>query len=175
MTIQLRSALEEDEGRVLVHESGHALMAALQGILCHGIYSNKSNGQLCALADVPRDPADYNHKDYLFVAASSAAELILLGNQSDEGSQSDHKDFAGPGAPSLQEAIEEAQTILSSNKRKLKRLVSKLKAKLKVVDYDLDLLPETDMDGTDVKFAVLLLNQGRISPVRNVGELNQFT
>ena len=101
MILPLRSAIEADEGRAFVHESGHALMAVLQGIVCHGIYFDKLGGKFCAIAELPSDPARYAHKDYLYVAASSAAELILIGNRYDEGSQSDHKDFASPGTPTL--------------------------------------------------------------------------
>ena len=137
MTLPLRNAIEADEGRAFVHESGHALMAVLQGIVCHDIYFDKLGGKFCAIAELPSDPGDYIHKDYLFVAASSAAELILIGNRYDEGSQSDHKDFASPGAPTLQASIDEAQTILLRNKRKLKRLVSQIRTKLERLDYDL--------------------------------------
>ena len=37
--------LEEKWGRVLVHESGHALMAVLKGIHCHGIYYDRTANQ----------------------------------------------------------------------------------------------------------------------------------
>jgi hypothetical protein len=71
----------------------------LRGIVCHDIYFDKLGGKFCAIAELPSDPACHAHNDYLYVAASSAAELILIGNRCDDGSQSDHKDFASPGAP----------------------------------------------------------------------------
>jgi len=82
----------------------------------------------------------------------------------DEGSQSDHKDFASPGAPTLQASIDEAQTILLGNKRKFKRLVSQIRTRLERVDYDLDLLPEKNMAG--MKLAELLSRQELEDAVR---------
>jgi hypothetical protein len=136
----------------------------LRGIVCHDIYFDKLGGKFCAIAELPSDPACHAHNDYLYVAASSAAELILIGNRCDEGSQSDHKDFASPGAPTLHASIDEAQTILLRNKRRLKRLVAQIRTRLERLDYDLDLLPEKNMAG--MKLAELLSRQELEDAVR---------
>jgi hypothetical protein len=84
------------------------------------------------------------------------AEQITYQNRDDEGGKSDRSGFEGPAAPPFQETLDEAQCILRSNSRKLKRLVSILKAKVRQADYDVGRLPEVGMDGSDKKYAVLL-------------------
>jgi hypothetical protein len=81
-----------------------------------------------------------------------------------KGSQSDHKDFASPGAPTLQASIDEAQTILLRNKRKLKRLVSQIRTRLERLDHDLDLLLEKNMAA--IRLAELLSRQELEDAVR---------
>jgi hypothetical protein len=148
--------MEHEWGRAFVHESGHALMAVLQGIPCYGIYYEENSGKFCALIEPLPPPADLSKKHYLFLAASGAAEQITYGNQDDDGGKSDRGDFENPGAPSFQETVNEAQVILRGKVRQLKRLVSKLKAKVRQADYDVGRLPEVGMDGSDKKYAVLL-------------------
>jgi hypothetical protein len=147
--------LEETWGRALVHESGHALMAVLEDIPCRGIHFDKTVKKFCAITDLPRD-SEYSKKHYLFLTASSAAELVIYGNQDEDGAKSDRLAFQNTGAPSVQDTLNEAHTLLLGNKRKLKRLVSKLKAKCRQVDLNLANLPETNMDGSDHEFGVLL-------------------
>jgi hypothetical protein len=148
--------LETNWGRALVHESGHALMAVLQGIPCHGIFYNKTINKFCVLADVPADFNEYSKKDYLFSMASSAAEKVIYGDLDEEGAKSDRAPFESPGAPPVQETFNEAHDIVSSNKRKLKRLVSKLKASCKKVNLNMALLSETVTNSTGHKFGTLL-------------------
>src|SRR5271168_5052308 len=113
--------MEEVYGRAFVHESGHALMAVLQEIPCHGIYYEKDSSKFCALVEPLPPPSDLSKKHYLFLAASTAAEQITYGDQDDDGGNSDKKDFGNPGAPPLQATINEAQAILLGKARQLKR------------------------------------------------------
>lgn len=147
--------MEQEWGRAFVHEGGHALMAVLKGIPCHGIFYQKQSGKFCALVDLPSS-AEFSQEHYLFLAASSAAELLIYGNVDDDGAKSDRSFFASSGAPPLAETAREALAIVSSKKRQLKRLVSSLKAKCRLADYDLLALPEKRMDGTDLSYAELL-------------------
>jgi hypothetical protein len=158
--------LEETWGRALVHESGHALMAVLQGIPCHGIHFDKTANKFCAITDLPPE-SEYSNKHYLFLTASSAAELVVYGDQDEDGAKSDRMSFQNAGAPSLQDTLHEAHAVLLGNKRQLKRLVSKLKAKCREVDLNLTALPETGMDGSDHKFGVLLPKQELEDAVRS--------
>jgi hypothetical protein len=146
--------LEANWGRVLVHESGHALAAVLQEIPCHGIYWKKSVNKFCTLSP---DPAEYNRKDFVFLAAGSAAEVLTYGGEYDEGgARADKVAFARSDAPPYDEAVKDAQTFLLQNKRTLKRLVSMLKTKCLRADLNIANLVERRMDGSDEKFAELM-------------------
>jgi hypothetical protein len=147
--------LEEMWGRALVHESGHALMAVLEDIPCRGIHFDKTDNKFCAITDLPQ-VSEYSKKHYLFLTASSAAELVIYGNQDEDGAKSDRLAFQNSGAPSIQDTLNEAHTLLQGNKRKLKRLVSKLKAKCRQADLNVANFPEISMDGSDHTFGVLL-------------------
>jgi hypothetical protein len=147
--------MEQEWGRAFVHESGHALMAVLKKIPCHGIFYEKQSGKFCALTDMPSS-TELSQEHYLFLTASSAAELLIYGNVDDDGAKSDRSFFANPGAPPLTETAQEAMAIVSNKKRQLKRLVSSLKAKCRRVDYNLLALPEKRMDGTNLIYAILL-------------------
>jgi len=147
--------MEQEWGRAFVHESGHALMAVLRGIPCHGVFYEKHSGKFCALTNLPPS-AEFSHGHYLFLAASSAAELVIYGNVDDDGAKSDRSFFAHPDAPSLTDTASEALTIVSTKKRQLKRLVSNLKAKCRRVDYNLLALPEKRMEVTNLTCATLL-------------------
>jgi hypothetical protein len=52
---ELGKKMEEEWERPLVHESGHALIAVLEGIPCYGICFEKGEGiaRLCALIAPP--------------------------------------------------------------------------------------------------------------------------
>jgi hypothetical protein len=146
--------LEEQWGRVLVHESGHALAAVLQGIPCHGIYWKKSVNKFCTLSP---DPSEYSRKDFIFLAAGSAAELLIYGAPYDEdGARADRVAFARSDAPPYDDAVKEAQTLLLQNKRTLKRLVSMLKATCLRADLNIANLVERGMDASDEKFGELM-------------------
>ena len=68
--------MELNWGPTIAHESGHALMALLQGIPCHGIYFERGEdgGRFCALFANPSDKR--SKKDYLVSAAGVAAALL---------------------------------------------------------------------------------------------------
>jgi hypothetical protein len=158
--------MEREWGPVFVHESGHALMAVLCEIECHGIYFERDaeKPRFCALT-TPTAPANRTNKDYLVSAAGVAAEKLIYHNES-EGADADRLDFAQASAPSFDATVDEAYEILSANKRKLKRLVSMLKSKAREVDLDLGRLPELGMDGTQKRYLVLLGKEELESAVR---------
>jgi hypothetical protein len=147
--------LEENWGRALVHESGHALMAVPLGVPCYGIYFHKTANKFCAIADLPPE-SGYSDVHYLFLTASSAAELIVYGSEDEDGAKSDRLAFQNAGAPSVQDALNRSHALLLGNEHKLKRLVSKLKSKCLQVALNLANLPEIGMDGSDDRFGVLL-------------------
>ena len=159
--------MEEEWGHALVHESGHALMATLQEILCHGVYYQRSEkgGKFCTL--IPPNPADERtKKDYLFLAAGSAAENLIYKDHDEAAAGADRKDFDLPDSPVFDEAVEDASRILCSKRRYLKRLISMLKAKARQVDFDLSRLPEIGMDGSEQRYSVLLSKKELEAAVR---------
>jgi hypothetical protein len=165
--------MEAEWERAFAHESGHALMAVLQGIPCHGICFEKDSGTFCTLTPLP-SPGELSKKDYLFFAASTAAELLLCRfavpdaldaiehteaastSWTQLGAASDSNYFQAPGAPSREETVGEALTILLSRTKQLQRLASLLKNKVRESDYDLSRLPVMGREGSGKKFAVLL-------------------
>lgn len=148
--------MEQDWGPVFAHESGHALMALLQGIPCHGVYFEKGTGggRFCALSANPSDKR--SNKDYLISAAGVAAELLIYPNQNSEGAEADRKDFGSLDAPSFEGTVNEACLILSGERGRLENLISELKTRVRSVDFDLGRLPEVGMDGSDRRYLTLL-------------------
>jgi hypothetical protein len=147
--------MEETWGRAFAHESGHALMAVLTDIPCNGICYSKTDKKFCTQVMLPSS-TEYSKSHYLFLVAGSAAELIIYGDQDEGAARSDRVAFSEACAPPLDETVNEARAILQSKSRQLKRLRSMLKAKVRQADYNVSLLPEIGMDGSDAKFAVLL-------------------
>jgi len=84
--------LRREWGHPLAHESGHALAAILQGISCYGIYWRKGLGvgKFCALSP---DPAEFNRKYFVFMAAGSAVELLTYGSYDEDVARSDRVPF----------------------------------------------------------------------------------
>ena len=149
--------MEQEWGRAFVHESGHALMAVLQGILCQGIYYQRTEkgGKFCTLIP-PKQPSERTKEDYLFLAAGAAAEKLVYGDNDENAAGADKRDFDQPDSPAFDECLNEASEILSSKRRHLKRLRSMLKTTVRNVDYDLDRLTELGMDGSDQRYLMLL-------------------
>ncbi len=146
--------MEQEWGAVFAHESGHALMALLKGIPCHGIYFERGGGKFCAVFASPSDK--WRNEDYLVSAAGVAAELLVYRNQNSDGAAADRADFASPNAPSFDEKVKEACLILSVEMVTLKRIISSLKARVRSVGFDLSCLPEVGMDGNDNRYLTLL-------------------
>ncbi|MBZ5526013.1 MAG: M50 family metallopeptidase [Acidobacteriia bacterium] len=149
--------MEKEWAPSFVHESGHALMALIQGVLCHGIAFEKhpDGGMFCALLRHAA-PEQRCKKDYLILAAGVAAEKLVYPGRDSEGAGADLRDFNSSSAPAFDEAVREAYEILLGHKRKLKRLASMLKSKARAVDFDLDRLPEAGMDGSKFRYLILL-------------------
>jgi len=148
--------MELNWGPTFVHESGHALMALLQGIQCHGIYFERGEdgGRFCAL--FANCSGERSKKDYLVSAAGVAAELLIYPDRNSEGAEGDREDFNASDAPSFDDTVSEARQILAAEARALETLISKLKTRIKSVDFDLSRLPEVGMDGNDRRYLILL-------------------
>jgi hypothetical protein len=159
--------MEEDWGRPFVHESGHALIAVVQGIPCHGICFEKGEGagKFCALL-APTLPDEKSKNNYMVSVAGAAAELLMYGNHDEQAAGTDRKDFDTPNAPSPETTASEVSLILAGKRRQLKRLISMLKSKARALDFDLTRLPEKTMDGSDKRYLILLSKEEVESAVR---------
>ena len=148
--------MEQDWAPVLAHESGHALMAVLHGIPCHGICFEKGidGGRFCAL--LGSSPAEKSHRDYLIFAAGVAAEMLIYPNRTSDGAEADRADFDSIQAPSFEKTVSLAQAILTTERSKLDRLITTLNGRLSSVDFDLSRLPEVGMDGSSKRYLILL-------------------
>lgn len=152
--------MEQEWGRPFVHESGHALIAVLEGIPCHGICFERGEGtgKFCALI-APTAPGQKSRSNYTVSSAGSAAEQLIYGSYDQEAAAKDRKDFDGPDAPSPDTAAADATAILANRRRQLKRLVSMLKSKARGVDFDLTRLPERTMEGSQKRYLMLLTKE----------------
>lgn len=140
-TLDPEAEMEERWVPVFVHESGHALMAVLQGINCDGIFYEMDSKKFCTLVEGPT--GEPSNKDYLCRAAGTAAECLINRSHDAGAAAYDRKLFEVPGAPSYEGTVENARKILSDNKQKLQMLVTKLKDKGRGANYPLHLSPQT--------------------------------
>jgi hypothetical protein len=161
--VNYEDVMEKEWGNAFVHESGHALVAVLKNIPCHGIYYEflADGGKFCALANLPEQHADLSADHYIFLGSGSAAEQLIYGKdkQDESTARGDKSYFTEPTAPSFDQSVSDALAILTAHKRHVKRLVSKLKARMREADYDVGRLPVLDMQGSTRKYAVLLSKQ----------------
>jgi hypothetical protein len=158
--------MEEKWGRPFVHESGHAIMAILQGIPLRGIYFLKESKKFAVIVDLPPDVKSFTKAHFLFLAGGNTAELIKYGNADEGTAKSDWTFFDNPNAPPLETTMEEARSLLLSRNRQMKRLVSLLKAKCRGVDYDITKLPEADPLSNGAMCNVLLSKEETDEAIR---------
>jgi hypothetical protein len=138
-------------------------MAVLKNIPCHGVYYRFLNekGKFCALANLPDKDADLIAEHYIFLGSGSAAEQLIYGkdNQDKDTANADKSHFTESSAMSFEQSVGDALVILTARKRHVKRLVSKLKARMRAANYDIGQLPILDMQGSTDKYAMLLSKQ----------------
>ena len=89
--------MEQEWGEPFVHESGHALIAVLEGIPCHGICFERGEGtgKFCALI-APTAPGQKSRSNYTVSSAGSAAEQLIYGSYDQEAAAADRKTLTGP-------------------------------------------------------------------------------
>ena len=110
--------------RVADHESGHAVMAVIQRIPCKGIFFQYQpgpgglilGGKFCTIVNHSQP---WHHPDYLQAAAGAASEKLFLGGYDPKGSEDDRANFSNTEAPSWDDTVEEAKTILEGKKQKI--------------------------------------------------------
>jgi hypothetical protein len=73
--VNWEQVMEEKWGHPFVHESGHAIVADMQGIPLKGIYFLRAAKKFAVVADLPKTD-QFTKAHYLFLAAGNTAELI---------------------------------------------------------------------------------------------------
>jgi hypothetical protein len=150
--------------RVFLHESGHALMAVLQGVTCYGIaYLSEKD---VAFTPVPPLPVQKTDAHRLFLGAGSAAEATKYSGMSFFGAKDDRKQHGGTTAQ-FNQSVEGAYNILLGQLDILEALASKVQSNFERAGSDFSKLPQCDMriDNVVKKVGVLL----------PVAELNDIT
>jgi hypothetical protein len=112
--------------QAFTHESGHAVMAAIQSVSCHGVFLRKSPLKATALVPPLPQSQEQTTGHRLFLAAGSAAETIILGTVYLPGSKEDRRIFGNPQGTTFDGKVTEAQAILLSQKPRIERLASRL-------------------------------------------------
>lgn len=110
--------------RVARHESGHAVMAVVQGIPCKGMFFEYRpgpggrilGGKFCTIVNHSQP---WRHPDYLQAASGAASEELFLGGYDPKGSEDDHASFSKTDAPNWDGTVEEAKVILAGKKQKI--------------------------------------------------------
>ena len=128
--------MESDWHRAFVHESGHAIMAAMQTIPSYGIFLQKPKGKACNPIDPLPPPSDLSDKLRLYLAAGNAAERIIFVEPDLAGSGQDRKLFGNPQGVTFDEKVKEAEAILLNKRPIIERLASRLHELVKKADYD---------------------------------------
>jgi hypothetical protein len=86
----------------------------------------------------------------------------LYPDRESDGAGKDRENFSELSALSFEEVVTASRAILLKEKRKLRRLVSMLKQRMREVDCDLRRLPEGEIDG---KFYGVLLTKEDLNEV----------
>jgi len=144
--------------RAFIHESGHAVMAALQGIRCHGIFMLKGPMKATALVPPFSHPLSEELK-LLFLAAGSAAEELVLGQPDSAASKADRNLFGINQDAAFDEKVREAVVILSNHRPQIEKLAARLYGMYQKTGGDFTNFrpqPVKDENGHEVDYWVLL-------------------
>jgi len=152
---------EKDWCHALIHESGHALMAALQGIRCYGIFLKQIGMRAAALIEPLPASSGLSDGHYLFLAAGSAAERNTFGEADFDGSRDDRRLFGSPRGTTFDGRVTEAEAILQTKKALIENLASRVDAIVKRADGDFSSLrtQKVNLSGVIEDFWVLLDEQ----------------
>jgi|SRR5690348_10505485 len=146
--------------RHFTHESGHALMAAVQSIRCYGIFLRKSPMIATALVPPLPPPSEQTDEHRLFLAAGSAAEQIILHEANSAASREDRRIFGNPQGTTFEAKVAEAEPILLKQKPRIETMASRLYDMYQKSGGDFSGFPSQLVDmGEGVKDHWVLLNE----------------
>jgi hypothetical protein len=125
-TMRWKTQKEKDWLHALVHESGHAIIASLKEITCHGVFLKQFPLKASVLVNPLPQPSAMSNDLRLYLAAGSAAEKTVFGEADLEGSGADRLLFGEPQGTTFDEKVTEAEAILSDKKPQIERLAARL-------------------------------------------------
>ena len=148
---------QEHLNRAAVHESGHAVMACINGIQCSGVFweyepiagTVPRKGKFCT--PVGNKPP-WKTKDYLQIAAGAGAEKLFFGGYIPATSEHDRQKFDAPGAPDWEETVEEAKAILANKNDELTAMATLFLQRSPSIRS----LPDRGMKGHSTRYKELL-------------------
>jgi hypothetical protein len=162
----------EELKRVAVHESGHALLAIIHGIFCHGLFFAYEPGESFAghegrFCTLFHNSPPWSEGDYLHSAAGAGAETSYFGDYDRLASRDDRQIFRTPGAPDWEATVDKAKEVLSTYADAFNRLVH---AFIEAAQGSTSGWADKGMDGVDTRFKEVLSGQeilkvANISPV----------
>ncbi len=151
----------EELKRVAVHESGHAVMAVIQGMPCYGMFftyepqevqaTGDSDGRFCMLV---KNSSPWKKGDYLQAAAGAGAERLFFGDYEQAGSRADRIEFSAPDGPEWEATVEEARAILEGKKDKIATLAEAFE--LTHQNIAIDDCPDRGMNGSTTRFREMM-------------------
>jgi len=151
----------EELKRVALHESGHAVMAVIQSIPCHGVFFAYEPTEVLAAGEIKgkfcvpvSNSTPLKKADYLQAAAGAGAERLFFGNYEQVGSRADRVGFNATGVPEWEAAVEEAMTILEGKKEKITVIAELFELIHKHVA--IDDWPDRGMDGSTTRFREMM-------------------
>jgi hypothetical protein len=165
---------QEELRRVAVHESGHAVMAVIQGIPCRGVFFAYEPSEAGAIrggrfcVPVGNSPP-WKKGDYLQSAAGTGAEKLFFGGYNRSASEDDRQMFNVAGAPEWEATVEEAKTVLAGYKEKIALMAEEFVSKYQQVP--LTLWPDRGMNGKSTRFKEILSEE----VVRQIAESDSAT
>jgi hypothetical protein len=165
-----KTQVEEDWYHALIHESGHAVMAAMQAIHCYGVFLRQNKIRACTLIEPLPPSSRLSDKHYLFLAAGSAAERNTFGKSDSEGSQDDRRLFGNPQGTSFDKKVTEAEVILLTKKPLIENLASRVDEIIKRADGDFSSFRVQKVNTGDVieDYWVLLCEKELIEELKDV-------
>ena len=162
----------DDWLRAFTHESGHAVMAAVQSVHCHGIFLRKSPMIATALVPPLPPPSEQTNGHRLFLAAGSAAEQVIFHKADSSASREDRRIFGNPQGTNFDEKVAEAEPILSEKKPRIERMAARLYGMYQKSGGDFSAFPSRLVDmGEGVINHWVLLNEDELKQeLKDIGQ-----
>jgi hypothetical protein len=158
--------------RVAIHESGHAVMAVIQGIPCRGVFFAYEPSEVGVAGDVRGgrfctpvgNSPPWKKSDYLQATAGAAAEKLFFKGYNRRASLNDREMFSSAGAPEWDATVDEAKMILAKNSEIISKMATTIIYKHQ--NIPMKLWPDRGMSGKSTRFKQILSEEEVIQIAR---------